>query len=460
MIQGKKEIKKLVSTLFKDDYGRPFKPAKTQLDIITIIALRLPVNRKRKRHIVMTPTQYGKSEAVSIGVLLNSCLDDRKWGIIGPTKEKGRIIQSYVIKHIFDNSLFISQLRVDIPLERLKMERSKDRITFKGGGESRVFTAEAKNKNKVKGALMGFGAPNLVIDESALLADDIYTTAKRMVGGHPDDNFLLEIGNPFLLNHFKKTWEKAKNYNKIRIDWRQAVKEGRLDPEFVEEMRDLPLFDILYEVQFPPEDAMDEQGYYQLLTSDDIYNAKVDQWEIKGKKKLGVDVGRGGGGKNAFIIRTDDYAWVERTDDVKDLMVTANNVIEIAEHHDIKAYDVFVDDTGVGGGVTDALKAAGWCVNDINMGEKAGNGERFANSRAEGYWGLKNWIEGGGRLKKHDQWDYLTDIKWKQLIGSRKIIIEPKEEFKKRNGFSPDVLDALALTFCKQKAREPDIYFL
>jgi hypothetical protein len=47
---------------------------------------------------------------------------------------------------------------------------------------------------------MGFGAPNLALDESALMDDDIYATAIRMVGG-TKGHFVVEIGNPFRRNH-------------------------------------------------------------------------------------------------------------------------------------------------------------------------------------------------------------------------------------------------------------------
>jgi predicted Zn-dependent peptidase len=44
--------------------------------------------------------------------------------------------------------------------ERLKRERSKDRLTFRRGGEVNVLTADVKNSKRI-GALLGQGSPNL-----------------------------------------------------------------------------------------------------------------------------------------------------------------------------------------------------------------------------------------------------------------------------------------------------------
>jgi hypothetical protein len=48
----------------------------------------------------------------------------------------------------------------------------------------------------------------------------------------------------------------------------------------------------------------------------------------------------------------------------------------------------------------------------------------------------------------------LTEIHWK-FQSSGNIIIEPKEEIKKRLGRSPDLSDSLALTFYPHKVIKP-----
>lgn len=446
-------IKKLVSKLFKDDYGNPLKLAPTQEKIAEAIAYRLPKDKKQKRHIAITTTQYGKSLALAVGILLRVISLPEKFAIVAPTKEKARVIMGYVIQHIFDNAIFLSQIEVDYSLERLKRERSKDRITFKRGGEVRVFTAEQRYKSRAKEALMGFGAPNLVIDESGLLSDDVYATAKRMVGGHTE-NFIFEIGNPFYRNHFFKTWTKDENYLKIFVNAEQAIKEGRLTEEMLEEMKDLPLFDILYLCKFPDESEMDERGYMPLLKYSNLETAFIETGEFKTEKYLGVDIGRGGNW-NVYVIRDSELAKIKHKDKVKDLMQTANNIEEIAREEKIPWQNIFIDDAGVGGGVVDRLKEKGIIVNPVVEGASPANKERFANLRAEAYWNLRQWILDGGKLIGSEFWE-LLEMKYK-INASGKIQLESKEEMRQRGVESPDFADALMLTFASIKQPVPDI---
>src|SRR5581483_6248335 len=77
----------------------------TQLFIIYCIAFRA-----YPRIILILPTQYGKSLAVAIGVLLRVATHNEKWAIIAPTEVKARIIMDYIIEHIFDDQWLIQKL--------------------------------------------------------------------------------------------------------------------------------------------------------------------------------------------------------------------------------------------------------------------------------------------------------------------------------------------------------------
>jgi hypothetical protein len=217
--------------IFHDDnscpYGDQLTP--TQIQIIDIIA-----KRRFPRTQLILPTQYGKSLAVALGVLLRVTTHKERWAIIAGTEEKARIIMDYIIDHIFDDPVFAEQLEYHGTKEKLKQERSKLRITFRDGGEVRVYSGNANNSNQTKKALMGFGSPNIVLDESSLISDDLYSTVKRMLGGSKD-NFLLEIGNPFYRNHFYRTWF-GDRYVKIFVDAGQALAEGRYTQDFLNEM--------------------------------------------------------------------------------------------------------------------------------------------------------------------------------------------------------------------------------
>jgi hypothetical protein len=116
---------------------------------------------------------------------------------------------------------------------------------------------------------------------------------------------------------------------------------------------------------------------------------------------------------------------------------------------------VFVDGTGVGGGLVDHLQRRRLNVYDVQFGSKANQRrERYANKRAE-IWGI---------LK--DKLQYLSlprDSELReQLIGPEftlnsrdEILLEPKDSMKRRGVASPDIADALACTFACEYATLP-----
>ena len=79
----------------------------------------------------------------------------------------------------------------------------------------------------------------------------------------------------------------------------------------------------------------------------------------------------------------------------------------------------------------------------------------FANMRAYLFWAVRDWLDPknqtgamlppGGTLT-----DEAAEIKW-SFRSDGKIVIEKKEEIKKRLGYSTDEFDALANTFYPQQ---------
>ena len=95
--------------------------------IIDVIA-----KRRYPRTQLILPTQYGKSMAVADGVLLRIATHKEKWAIVAPSEDKARIIMDYIIDRIFDDVVFSEQLEFKASKEKLKQERSKTRIVFRG----------------------------------------------------------------------------------------------------------------------------------------------------------------------------------------------------------------------------------------------------------------------------------------------------------------------------------------
>src|SRR3989344_3389458 len=439
-------VDKILKTFtFKDESGDPIIFTPGQLQILDIIVNRQSPDGKRRIHI-MTPTRYGKSTTVAAGGVVRASTKPERWAIVAGTKDKAQIIMDYAINYSLDDPLIRTQLAVEGTLERLRRERSRDRLTFLRGGEIRVFSADSRNRQELGNALMGFGSPNIIEDESALIDDDIHAKIMRMLGDSTD-NFLVKIGNPFRRNHFLKSFQSDR-YHKIFIDWRQGVDEDRFTDDFIEEMREQAFFDIFYEVKFPDADAVDEQGWMPLLTDLEIERAFVEEDQPFGQKRIGVDVAAGGRNWSVIVLRSTNLARKLLKNHDPDTMSLTGNVLNFKKEHSVENNNIFVDNVGVGKGTYDRLQEQFREIVGVNGGEEPQDKVRFANLRAEMFWRAKEWIIKGGKLEKDEDWYQLSKIKYK-TDSSGRLKIMSKDEMLRHGIDSPDFADSFAMTFAK-----------
>ena len=444
----------LVKTLYKNEEGEPFVLTDKQAELFVAI-----YKKKHPRLHIQTTTQYGKSEVVSMAVLTRAVVFTEQWVITAGKKDKAGIIMDYLIRHIFDNDFTKSRFVMEKgeSEEAIRRHRRKDRINFKlpEGTLSEILVATAENA-------LGFGAPNVIEDESALISSQDHSMVMRMLGAQTD-NFLCKIGNPFDSDHFRDSYEDD-NYMKIIIDYNDAIREGRLTKEFVEEMRKQPNFGVLYEVKFPPRDQIDQDGWIPLMTKEDIDRAMIEPNTMEGFgiRKAGADIA--GGGRNFSIIvnRWTNLARVSYKANERDTMTVAEKIIANKEINRLNNQDVYTDKVGIGRGVYDILRRMCGSVNGINAGDSPINSmyqDMYYNLRALMYWRLREWILGGGKLEKNDDWYQLTKVYYRTSIeGTKrgKIQIMPKEVMLKRGIDSPDVADALSLTFATEDVFKPE----
>jgi len=426
---------------------------------------------------ILASTQYGKSLTVALACIVVACIWGEVTAVVAPSADKAKLIMRYFIDHLGDHSMFSDLLDITTRLERLKKEESKDRIILRnGGGIFALSTNESNSKKKIEAA-MGQGAKNVIMDEACLVSDDTEATIFRMLAGKGKYAFYCKIGNPFYAeppySHFYNS-DIDPNYHRIFIDYVEALKEGRYTPEFVEEARNKPLFDILFECKFPDKNAIDAMGYRYLIKKEDLEDCFIDSMDdvpidLTEKMFVGADIGRGDD-ESAYVCRRQGYIWLDSTNQSSDLMVQVPEVARLSSKdyfYEVKGdpdYDyeyygitVNVDDTGVGGGVTDRCHELGYNVRGIVWGSTAETRGRFANVKAENFWDLAMDIKYKKvKIVRSQKFYELLEIKYK-ITSSEKIIIEPKEDYKKRKkGKSPNVADAVALTYNAEI--EPDIW--
>ncbi len=433
---------------FKDDTGQEIKWTSGQIEIIDCILHRSAPDAKKRIQIIAA-TQYGKSLAVAAGIDIRASLMPEKWAIVAGTTEKARIIMEYAIMLALNNGIIRTQFTPNTSLDRLRMKKSAERLTFKRKGEIRVYSAEAKLVAETSKSLMGFGASSLVEDEAALIPDILQATVMRMLGGSAD-NFLIKIGNPFTRGHFLRTWLNG-NYYRIFIDYKRALAEGRYTQAFIDEMKDEALFSVLYECLFPESGAIDAKGWLPLLTPEEIARAIVEAEQPFGDFRLGSDVAGGGRNYSAIVLRAYNVARKLYKENQSDTMLFVSEIVRKTKELGVAREDVFIDMIGIGRGVYDRVRQLNDLVFGVNGGSEPGDKTRFVNLRAEMYWRAREWILRGGKLEQDDDWKQLTQIRYKVQDGSGKIIIMSKQEMLANGIESPDIADAFAMTFARME---------
>lgn len=430
---------------FKDNAGKSIEWTPGQLEIIDCILNRGSLNDLKRIEIIAS-TQYGKSLAVAAGVVIRASSFPEKWAIVAGTIEKAKIIMEYVIMLALNNPIIRRQMNADDALDRLRMKRSVDKIVFKKLGEVVVYSADAKRVSETSKSLMGFGSPNVIEDEAALIGDVLQATVMRMLGGHKD-NFLIKIGNPFNRGHFFKTWASGQ-YHRIFIDYQRALDEGRYPKEFVDEMAAEALFDILYGCKFPEEGTIDAKGWLPLITGLELERAVVDEEYLMPVFRLGGDIAGGGRNYSTLVLRGYNAAKKLYKENERDTMAFAGMVVKYAIDSEVKDEDIFLDGVGIGRGAADRVREQKGKAQIVLAGSSAQEKTKFANLRAEMYWRMREWLLQGGKLLRDEDWIQLTYIKYKIDSGG-KIKIMSKEEMMAEGIDSPDVADGLALTFAR-----------
>lgn len=171
---------------------------------------------------------------------------------------------------------------------------------------------------------------------------------------------------------------------------------------------------------------------------------------------MGVDPSRGGKDKFSIVIRQGRKILAIRRFSIADseigTMEGVGHIIDAIVEFDPDAGAI--DEGGLGGPLYDRLKELGYRdrVSGVNFAWGAKNKKRWGNKRAEMWGDLKKWLQIGSipddKILKAD----LTGPKKKP--DSRGVMfLESKKDMRSRGLASPDVADALALTFAFNPAK-------
>lgn len=299
-------------------------------------------------------------------------------------------------------------------------------------------------------AIRGIHFDGVVVDEVANIKRDtweqiIYPTlidkGRRGWG--------IFIGTPSGHNLFYELWVRSQDPAFPEWDGRKytVYQTDAIEPQDVENSR-RTMSPQSFEQEFLCN--FDIEAENQLISAVDTNEAlkrKYTDHDVRDYPLvLGVDVARFGTDSTVLYPRRGLRAYKPIILKGYDNMATASKVANFINTNECEY--VFIDG-GQGGGVIDRLHQLGFMqVIEVPFGSRAIDDKLFKNRRAEMWHNVKNWLRSGGMLEDPDTADELTYPQYKYDPTGR-LMLESKDEIKKRLGHSPDSADALALTLAE-----------
>lgn len=165
-----------------------------------------------------------------------------------------------------------------------------------------------------------------------------------------------------------------------------------------------------------------------------------------GPLQMGVDVARFGDDRSVISIRRGRVLLRQRVAKGLDVVNVAGMVKQEIAAQQGDVHQIAVDTIGIGAGVADILRRDfGEIVVDVNSSLRLSDGQHY-NLRARMWSDMREWLKSGASIPNDpDLISDLTALQYGYKAGE--LLLESKDDAKRRGVASPDRADALALTF-------------
>lgn len=322
-------------------------------------------------------------------------------------------------------------------LPKIHFNESELECTLLNGSRIRLYGADNPD------AMRGVYFDGVVLDEVADMKPNVWGEIIRPALSDRN-GWAVFIGTPKGQNLFYELYESA-----ARDGWFRAL--YRADETNVMPVEELEAArETMSDAQYRQEFLCDFSAACDnvLITIDLVSKAaskKLLPRDVEGAPRvIGVDVARFGDDRSSICKREGLYCHdidtVEKLDNMTVAGIVARQIDEF------KPDAVFVD-AGRGEGVIDRLRQLGYDVIETNFGHRAIEDKRYANKRSEMWDKVRAWIEAGGAIPNDSALKSDLSAPTYSFDAAGRMVLERKEHIKERGLRSPDLADALALTF-------------
>jgi phage terminase large subunit len=325
--------------------------------------------------------------------------------------------------------------------------------------------SRSADKEKQGVTLAGKHADNIlfILDEVGGIPDAVMAAAEAALsnaGSEVNPNAeakILICGNPTHLSGplYRACTTEASLWEVIEItgDPDDPKRSPRISKDWARDMikkygRDNPWVLVTVFGKFPPSSLNallgpdDVEAAFKRVYAKDVY--------AHAAKILGVDVARQGDDQTVIYPRQGLVSFKPKIMRVPNIVQIAGAVASAANKWGADAINV--DGTGgFGSGVIDLLRLWGFTVNDVHFASKSISQEYY-NKRSEIIFEAAKWIKNGGCLARLPEMKEEAVLMEYVFQGDKFRIIE-KDQIKEKLGRSPDIFDALALTFAVPVAK-------
>lgn len=394
-------------------------------------------NSLKRFSVLVCHRRFGKT-VLAVNALIDAALrcdkQDGRFGYIAPYLKQAKDIAWMYVK------------RYGAHIPETVINETELSVTFGNGARVRLYGSDNDE------AMRGLYFDGIVGDEVADWRPQTWTEIVRPALSDRK-GWALFIGTPKGVNQFFSLYQQALS----DPDWYAGI--YRADETGVVDQEEL------LSAQKTMSDAQYRQEYLcDFAAAADNVLIQIDDVIAATKKRhgandlihaplvLGVDVARFGDDRSVIIRRKGLQAFdpvVYQDIDNMQLAAAVANMIR-----DDKPDAVFVD-AGRGEGVIDRLRQLGHHVMEVNFGGKS-TSHRYANKRAEMWGEMAEWVRMGGALPDNKSLvqDLVTPTY--RFDAANRMQLESKDEMKKRGCRSPDIADALALTFAAPVAKRSE----
>lgn len=343
------------------------------------------------------------------------------------------------------------------------IEWTKTKIIIKGHPGRWFATARTATKPE---NMAGFHDAHLlfVVDEASGVKDPIFETIEGALT--TEDAKLLLCGNPTQnTGVFHDAFYKDRAlYVPMKVS---CLDSPLVTPEYAERLKkkyreDSDVYRVRVLGEFPKSDP---DSLIPLEWVERALMKEIGKQIDGGVLKIGADIARFGNDETVIAGQINNVQIAPlQIYSKQDTMQTAGRILaharEWASRFHCESVQINIDDSGVGGGVTDRLnelrdeRQHNFRIVAVNNGERAFEDEKYENKGTENWHRMRDLLEFDELvlLEDEDMVGQLATRKFKMTSRGR-IALERKEDMKKRGLMSPDRADAIILAFYD----EPDV---